>query len=190
VKPTHSLHTTTDKLSRHWHAYTLPCHMGGGRLAATMRWTPYGGQLCSCLVCTHALGVKVGCCSWSPLDTYYGAGVHGSAQASKSKTLKTAWSTSQSQNLKCPVVPTGGHPTTSQPEGGTRTRIQRRSSARGQVTAVTLPCWYHESESAKACALFIDASSPPPPPSPVAAHRDHELPGWSLRLPLAVPAAG
>ena len=28
VKPTHSLHTTTHKLSRH--AYTLPCPMGGG----------------------------------------------------------------------------------------------------------------------------------------------------------------
>jgi hypothetical protein len=28
VKPTHSLHTTTDNLSRH--AYTLPCLMGGG----------------------------------------------------------------------------------------------------------------------------------------------------------------
>ncbi len=28
VKPTHSLHTTTDKLSRH--AYTLPCPMRGG----------------------------------------------------------------------------------------------------------------------------------------------------------------
>ncbi len=28
VKPTHSLHTPTDKLSRH--AYTLPCPMGGG----------------------------------------------------------------------------------------------------------------------------------------------------------------
>ena len=28
VKPTHSLHTTTGKLSRH--AYTLPCPMGGG----------------------------------------------------------------------------------------------------------------------------------------------------------------
>jgi hypothetical protein len=28
VKPTHSLHTTTDKLSRH--AYTLPCPVRGG----------------------------------------------------------------------------------------------------------------------------------------------------------------
>jgi hypothetical protein len=38
VKPAHSLHTTTDKLSRH--AHTLPCLMGGGSYDAvdTIDW--------------------------------------------------------------------------------------------------------------------------------------------------------